>query len=66
MSDIQQSQIEKEAFRYARAIDQEHNLNIIEDAWAACALWLMCELEKQEPHPDCLKALGRACGFEEE
>jgi len=66
MNDIDQSRLEKEAFRYAVAVNEEHNLACIQNAWSAAALWLLCELEKQNPDPDCLRALGKACGFEED
>jgi hypothetical protein len=66
MNDIDQSKLEKEAFRYALAVNQEHNLSVIEDCWAACAMWMMSQLEQQNPDPDCLRALGKCCGFEED
>jgi hypothetical protein len=63
MTDIQQTKLEAEAFRFAQAINEEKNLQLIETCWTGCTLWILDTLDGKLSE-ECFKILCEHCGFE--
>lgn len=61
--DIQQSKLEAESFRFAQAISEEKNLELVKTCWTGCALWLLDTLDGQLSE-ECFKKICNVCGFE--